>query len=474
MNNKLPTPDCSVEKIIQVLVKSHQSDPYPELSRRVKWLKDIEKLVLLNQDVFAEKISKDFGNRSHKDTYLAEVLPVVSAARHAIKNTKKWMKAKKVRTSPVFWFGHSLVFPQPIGVVAVISPWNYPLQLSLIPTINALSAGNRVLIKPSEKTSEFSSFLQKCITDNLDSSIIQVVEGDHRTAKLISECSEINHLFFTGSTKVGKIIAESAAANLVPTTLELGGKSPAYISTTANLKSSVKSIIAGKVMNSGQTCVAPDYLLVHQSHQDKFLDIFLQELKNLYDESKDLKDFTSLINKSEVHRINEMEQDAISKGAVIHKALHTNKNVEITNTVKLLLNCKENMQVMDSEIFGPLLPVIFVNSSEKAIEYVNAHDEPLALYLFGNNSKEHNKWVKKTRSGGITINDCLLHVAQDDLPFGGVGNSGYGHYHGIWGFNNFSNQKSIFIQSKVNMTSLFKPPFGKIYKRFSKYFAFWV
>ena len=248
---------------VNTLLRSHQSEPYPMLYRRLEWIKALKKMVLENQNTFAKKISDDFGNRSYKETYLAEVLPVVSAAKHAIKNTKRWMREKKVRTSPVFWFGKSLVFPQPLGVVAVISPWNYPLQLSLIPTINALSAGNRVLIKPSEKTPEFSCFLKKCISESFDSSVLQVIEGDHKIAESVSTCSEINHLFFTGSIKVGKLIAKSAAKNLIPTTLELGGKSPAFISASAHLRNSAKSIIAGKTMNSGQTCIAPDYLLVN-------------------------------------------------------------------------------------------------------------------------------------------------------------------------------------------------------------------
>jgi coniferyl-aldehyde dehydrogenase len=431
-------------------------------------------MVLQNQNTFAKKISNDFGNRSYKETYLAEVLPVVSAARHAMRNTKNWMKEKKVKTSPIFWFGSSRVFPQPLGVVAVISPWNYPLQLSLIPAINALSAGNRVLIKPSEKTPEFSTFLKKCVSDNFESSVLQVVEGDFKVAESISSCSQISHIFFTGSIKVGRMVARSAGKNLTPTTLELGGKSPAYISLSANLQTAAKSIVSGKTMNSGQTCVAPDYLLVHENHKDKFLKLFLEELSNLYLNSKDHKDFTFLINQCETQRINKLVKDAVSKGGVIHECSLPKKNPEIANPIKLLLNCNENMLVMHEEIFGPLLPIIFVDSVEEAIKYVNFRDTPLALYLFGNNSKEHKMWAKQTKSGGITVNDCLLHVAQNNLPFGGVGKSGYGHYHGIWGFENFSKQKSIFVQSKINATSLFKPPYGKIFNKFAKYLVFWV
>jgi len=463
-----------VKKTVDLLLKAHQSEPYPELSRRIEWIQTLKKLVLNNQNTFATKILQDFGNRSHKETYLAEVIPVVSAAKHAIRNTKNWMKEKKVKTSPVFWFGKSSVFPQPLGVVAVISPWNYPLQLSLIPTINALSAGNRVLIKPSEKTPEFSSFLKKCISDSFDSSVLQVIEGGYEVAESISTCSEINHLFFTGSTKVGKLIAKNTAENLIPTTLELGGKSPAFISSSANLRSSVKSIIVGKTMNSGQTCVAPDYLLVHEIHKKKLIEVFMEELKNLYQNSKDYGDFTSIINSMHTERINELEREVKSRGGIIHECNFPKKNSQISSSIKLLLNCNANMRIMDEEIFGPLLPVLFVKSVDEAIEYVNFGNPPLALYLFGNNSKEHEIWIKKTKSGGLTINDCLLHVVQDNLPFGGVGTSGYGHYHGKWGFENFSKQKSIFVQSKINATSFFKPPYGKIFNKFSKYLVFWV
>ena len=463
-----------VKMTVNSLLKSHQSEPYPILSRRLEWIKALKKIVLDNQNTFAKKISQDFGNRSHKETYLAEVLPVVSAAKHAIKNTKSWMKEKKVRTSPVFWFGKSLVFPQPLGVVAVISPWNYPLQLSLIPTINALSAGNRVLIKPSEKTPEFSCFLKKCISESFDSSVLQVVEGGHKIAESISSCSEINHLFFTGSIKVGKLIAKSAAENLIPTTLELGGKSPAFISASAHLRNSAKSIIAGKTMNSGQTCIAPDYLLVHEKHKKEFLEVFMEELRILYQKSKDNEDFTSVINNIERGRINELEREVKAKGGTIHQCHFPNKKPQIANPIKILTNCNKNMQIMEEEIFGNLLPVLFVRSVDEAIEYVNSRHKPLALYLFGKNSHEHEMWIKKTKSGGLTINDCLLHVVQDNLPFGGVGTSGYGQYHGKWGFDNFSKQKSIFVQSKINATSFFKPPYGKIFNKLSKYLVSWV
>lgn len=466
--------NLTVENGVNLLLKSYQSEPYPELSRRLEWIKTLKKLVLDNQNTFAKRISEDFGNRSYNETYLAEVLPVVSAAKHAVKYTKSWMKKKKVKTSPVFWFGKSLVYSQPLGVVAVISPWNYPLQLSLIPTINAFSAGNRVLIKPSEKTPEFSSFLKKCISNHFDPSVLQVVEGDYKIAESISACSKINHLFFTGSTKVGKLIAKSAAENLIPTTLELGGKSPAFISSCANLGNSAKSIIAGKVMNSGQTCIAPDYLIVHENHKNKILEVFMKELKSLYQQSEDRNDFTSVINQVEVKRINELEREAKVKGATVHECNFVYKKTHVSTPIKLLLNCNESMQIMKEEIFGPLLPVMFVKSSDEAIEYVNFQNTPLAIYLFGDNSEEHEMWIKKTKSGGMTINDCLLHVVQDNLPFGGVGTSGHGHYHGAWGFENFSKQKPVFIQSKINATSLFRPPYGEIFKKFAKYLVFWV
>ena len=457
-----------VNQAVNLLQDSHNKVKYPGYSNRLNWISTIEKIVLENHVEISKRISQDFINRSVDETYITEVLPVISAAKHAKKNLKRWMKRKRVSTNPIFWFGSSSILPQPLGVVAIISPWNYPLQLSLIPSINALSAGNRVLIKPSEKTPCFSLFLEQLISSHFEKSVIQIINGDLGVSKEISCCANLDHIFFTGSTNAGREIAVSAAKNLIPITLELGGKSPTYISESADLKDSARRVARAKFLNCGQTCIAPDYVLVHESHKNNFIEIFLKEASELYINTDSKKNVTHLLNFSEISRIKQLEDDAILKGATIFVASKSKQSI------KVIINCKDNMKLMTEEIFGNLLPVIFIKSSDDAIDYVNARSKPLAIYLFGKDALELNKWLRNTSSGGVTINDCILHVAQDNLPFGGIGKSGFGHYHGVWGFNNFSKLKPIFTNSKISFVGFFMPPFGKIFNKFVKYLRYFI
>ncbi len=470
--------DEKVSSEILALKKGYTEDPYPSMQKRKEWLRNLEELLLGSEQNFIDAITKDFSHRSKFETEICELLPTYSALKHSCRNLSKWMKVKKRKTDPIFWFGSSSILYQPIGVVAIISPWNYPLQLTFIPLINALAAGNRVLLKPSEKTHHFSMLLEKIFYEGFDRSVARVICGDQSTAKRIAQDKGIDHLFFTGSTKGGKEVAKYAAENLTPTTLELGGKSPAYITKSASLTNSLHRIILGKMLNAGQTCIAPDYLIVHRKYELNFVETFFKILGKLYPEIMENSDYSAIINKERLEHLLQLLEDARDKGGNIYiisegtvEMLGDKKNISemTTSTGKperklspsLILNPNFRMNLLNEEIFGPILPVFFVDSDAEAFNLVEKNQRPLAFYWFGDQKESRQKWLKNIVAGGVTINDCLLHCVQNDLPFGGVSYSGSGTYHGIWGFENFSHRKSIFKQSKFSAMKSVSPPYTK-------------
>ena len=471
--------DEKVSSEILALKKSYTEDPYPSVRKRKGWLRNLEKVLLESEQNFIDAITKDFSHRSKFETEICEVLPTYSALKHACRNLSKWMKVKKRRTDPIFWFGSSSILYQPIGVVAIISPWNYPLQLTFIPLINALAAGNRVLLKPSEKTYHFSALLEKIFYEDFDRSVARVVCGDQSTAKCIAQDKEVDHLFFTGSIRVGKEVAKYTAENLTPTTLELGGKSPAYITNSASLTKSLQRIILGKMLNAGQTCIAPDYLIVDRKHELNFVETFFKILANLYPEIMENSDYSAIINKERLEHLLQLLEDARDKGGDIYiisegtvEKLQNKKNISEMTTISgkperklspsLVLNPNFRMNLLKEEIFGPILPVFFVESDAEACNLVEKNQRPLAFYWFGDQKEPRQKWLQNIVAGGVTINDCLLHCVQNDLPFGGVSYSGSGTYHGIWGFENFSHRKSVFEQSRFSAMKSVSPPYTKV------------
>ena len=470
--------DEKVSSEILALKNSYTEDPYPSVRKRKGWLRNLEIVLLESEQNFIDAITKDFSHRSKFETEICELLPTYSALKHSYRNLSKWMKVKKRRTDPIFWFGSSSILYQPIGVVAIISPWNYPLQLTFIPLINALAAGNRVLLKPSEKTYYFSALLEKVFYEGFDRSVARVICGDQRTAKRIAQDREVDHLFFTGSTRVGREVAKYAAENLTPTTLELGGKSPAYITKSASLTNSLQRIILGKMLNAGQTCIAPDYLIVDSKHELNFVETFFKILGKLYPEIMENSDYSAIINKERLEHLLHLLEDAGDKGGDIYvisegtvEKLEYKKNIsEMTKisgkperklSPSLVLNPNYRMNLLNEEIFGPILPVFFVDSDAEAFNLVEKNPRPLAFYWFGDEKEPRQEWLKNIVAGGVTINDCLLHCVQNDLPFGGVSYSGSGSYHGIWGFENFSHRKSVFKQSRFSAMKSVSPPYTK-------------
>lgn len=437
-------------------------DPYPSYEKRLEHLSRMRELLQQHGDRLAQAISADFGNRSLHETALAETFFVLAGIAHTRKHLKGWMKARRVPTSFHSLPGTSRILPQPVGVVGVVSPWNYPLQLALAPAAVALAAGNRVLVKPSEVTPTFSALLAELVAQFFPPDECAVVLGAAEVGKTFVS-QPFDHLFFTGSTAVGRHVAMAAAANLTPVTLELGGKSPAIIDPSADLAQAAARIAGGKLLNAGQTCIAPDYVLVPRAQRDAFVAAFTQAAQRMYPRLDANPDYTSIVNERHYARLRGLVEDAQRRGA---KAVRVEPQGEQEQPAlrklrpTLLLDVQPDMAVMQEEIFGPVLPVIAYDAAEEPIAFINARPRPLALYWFGTDADRRQAVLTRTHAGGVTINDVLLHIAQENLPFGGTGDSGIGAYHGEYGFRLFSKEKPVFVQSRWAGSDMLRPPYG--------------
>jgi coniferyl-aldehyde dehydrogenase len=411
----------------------------------------------------AQAISADFGQRSRHETLIAESFILLADIAHTVRHLKRWMKPRRVATALHFIPGSSRIIPQPLGVVGIISPWNYPLQLAIVPAVAALAAGNRVMIKPSELTPRFSDLLGEILAERFAPEEMAVVTGDAEVAKAFSSLP-FDHLFFTGSTAVGRHVGVAAAANLTPVTLELGGKSPAIVGADADLAVVAKKIAAGKLLNAGQTCIAPDYVLLPHASFDAFAHAYAKAVAELYPTLENNPDYTSIVNPRHYARLKGLIDDARAQGARFFE-INPGQEAAASEARKLrptiLSQVNDNMRVMQEEIFGPVLPVLGYGTLDEALNYVNSHPRPLALYWFSHDSAATARVLRETISGGVTVNDTLLHIAQANLPFGGVGPSGSGAYHGDYGFKLFSKEKPVFTQSRFSGSAMLFPPFGK-------------
>jgi coniferyl-aldehyde dehydrogenase len=415
-----------------------------------------------NTEAFADAISADFGHRSVHETRIAEAFLVEAGLKHALQRLDPWMRRKQVSTALHFRPGSNQLISQPLGVVGIIAPWNYPLQLTLAPLTGALAAGNRAMVKPSELAPCFSSLLAREVGERFDASEIVVVEGGPAVSQTFAALP-FDHLVFTGSTRIGRLVAEAAARNLTPVTLELGGKCPAIIDRSAELSAAAHRIAFGKLVNAGQTCIAPDYVLCPQDAQDAFVEHYFAGVTRLYGTDLRNPDYTAIITGRHFDRLERLLHDAISKGGRID--MRTQRLSEGRPLRKfppcLALTTSDEMLLRQEEIFGPILPVIPYKRTDQAIEHVNARDRPLALYWFGTAPDARERVLRETVSGGVTINDCLLHIAQEHQPFGGVGASGMGAYHGEWGYRRFSKEKPVFTRGRLSGTALLEPPYGR-------------
>jgi coniferyl-aldehyde dehydrogenase len=423
-------------------------------------------MVRAGGDDFAKAISADFGNRSKFETALLETMVTLSAIRYARRNLGWWMQPSPREVDYTFWPGRAWVRREPLGVIGIISPWNYPLQLALSPLVDALAGGNRAIIKPSEQTPAFSELLKRRLAETFPEDTVAVVVGGPDIAAAFSKLP-FDHLVFTGSTNIGRRVAAATAEGLVPTTLELGGKSPAVICPSASIPKAVQAIAYGKFLNAGQTCIAPDYVLAPRDKASAIAEKILAEASRAYPQLGD--DYSTLISERSFDRIDAAVRDAEQAGArVLRHGVKPDRSRRLMPPT-VVVDAPPGSLLMREEIFAPVLPVIGYDSLDGALETIAGHPHPLALYVFAESRREQDHVLDRTQSGGVTVNGALLHVAQEGLPFGGVGASGMGHYHGKAGFDRFTHARGVFRTGWFNAASLLAPPYGKRARRLLKF-----
>ncbi len=446
-------------KKLQAASRAHS---FPTLKERLYWLSTLKKLILENEDSIVEAINEDYSGRANFETKIAEIYPSIKAINYTKKHLSKWMRPQKRSTSIWFQPATSKIVYQPLGVIGIITPWNYPLTLSTGPLVNAFAAGNRVFLKMSEFSPVFGKLFEKLISEYFSDEVISVVNGGVEAGIEFSNLP-FDHLLFTGSSQIGKKVMAAASKNLTPVTLELGGKSPVIIDEKFSIKTAAERVMFGKLLNSGQTCLAPDYVFVPENKLENFIDACKEVSTKLYP-NWSCKDFTAINSEKQFIRKEAMLQDAIDKGAEI--VYLNNESLDKTDGRKMapaiIKQTSTDMMFRQEEIFGPFLPVVTYKNISETIEYVNENPRPLAIYLFSHNSKVIESILANTNSGGVTINDVVLHISQESLPFGGVGNSGMGNYHGYEGFLTFSHARSVFHQSRFALTKMMYPPYSKL------------
>jgi len=412
----------------------------------------------------AAAISADFGNRSHHETLLAEIWPTVMSARHALKHLPGWMRPQRVGVGLDLLPSRARIISQPLGVIGIIAPWNYPVMLALMPMIGALAAGNRVMLKPSELTPRTSALLLQILSRLFPQEKVAVVCGDADVGAAFSSLA-FDHLLFTGSGGVGRRILEAASANLTPVTLELGGKSPCIVAADGDLAAAAACIGAGKFFSAGQTCVAPDYVLIGEDRRDLFVDLLRRAVEKSYPTLGANADYTAVLNDRSRARLGRYLEDVRARGGRVIEINPSNEDLSATGKIAptLVLDPDDQALLMQEEIFGPILPIKTYRTLDEAIDYVNARPRPLALYFFGADRKLRDRVLARTTSGGVTVNNTLMHLVAENLPFGGVGASGFGAYHGEHGFRAFSHRKGVFLQSRLNSSILLSPPYGRAF-----------
>lgn len=444
-----------------------RSRPLNSWSDREALLESLETMLSDNKYRFADAISEDFGNRSKDETQFAEVFPSLQGIANAKKHGKSWMKTRRVGISTLYRPAHNEIQPQPLGLVGIMVPWNYPLNLSVGPIIDALTAGNRVMIKMSESAPLFAEAFAEAVSKYFSADIMSVVVGEVDLAVAFSELA-FDHLLYTGSTSVGKKVMAAAAPNLTPVTLELGGKSPVVVLDDAELENVVNRVMMGKTLNAGQTCIAPDYVLIHSSLHSKFVKLAKEWMTKHYPNIAQNKDFTHIINDSQFKRVQGYLEALPTDQVEPLTTVAANPETRLMPPV-IVVNPDPESDVMQNELFAPVLPLVHVNGLRDAVEFINDRPRPLALYIFGDDSEDIDYVRSHTVSGGVCVNEVIMHVAQHDLPFGGVGHSGMGAYHGKWGFERMSHMKPVFVQSKINAMNIMLPPYSKLFKKGLKF-----
>ncbi|MGE0502373.1 MAG: coniferyl aldehyde dehydrogenase [Rhizobiaceae bacterium] len=452
----------TLRKRFQAQKSAYEAEPFPDQAVRRDRLKRLLAITEKHEAEFCAAIDADFGGRSAYETRIAELMVVRIGIRHALRHLATWMRPRRIATSLPFLPGRNMLLRQPLGVVGIVSPWNYPFQLAVAPATEALAAGNRVLIKPSELTPAFSRLLASLLAQYFDPGEASVIEGDAEVGKAFVSLP-FDHLVFTGSTAVGRKVAEAASKNLTPVTLELGGKSPAIFDASVDLDAAAASVAHAKLLNAGQTCIAPDYLMVPTGMAGIAAEKLSATMKSLYPTLRDNPDYTAIVSDRHYQRLQSLVAEVRDGGARVIEVMPSDGATANTRKFPptLVVGADADSRLMSEEIFGPVLPIVEYADPGEAIAYVNARERPLAFYWFGRDRAIRGRMLRETIAGGVTINDCLLHLAQERQPFGGVGASGMGAYHGEWGFRTFSKEKPVFIQSRLNSGALIRPPYGK-------------
>ena len=440
---------------------------------RIKKLKKLKEIILKNRVKIKEALKKDF-KKNPSEVDLTEIFPVVSEINFTINNLRKWMKDEYVRTPLTLLGSKSFIRYEAKGVVLIITPWNFPINLSFISLINALSAGNSVLIKPSEITSETSYVIKDIIEETFDEKEVSVVLGGVDLAKEILKL-KFNHILFIGSPTIGSEVMKSASVHLSSVTLELGGKSPTVIDKNCDLKKAAKRVVWAKLINNGQVCIAPDYVLIHEEIKNKFVKYVINSIKKLYgDNINNSQSYCRIVNNNHFKRLKNLIDDSLKNNSKILYGGNTDSNENYIEPT-LIENIDKNSKIFNEEIFGPILPIFTFKKIDEAITFINKKNKPLALYIFSSDKKNINKILGETSSGGVCINHNTLHYSNYNLPFGGIGNSGFGRCHGEYGFKELSNKKSIFKQFlPFSPTDILMPPYNsfkqKVINLIIKYF----
>jgi coniferyl-aldehyde dehydrogenase len=464
-------PSTGMAGILAKQKAAHIRDGIPSLAKRIEWLDKSIDLLVTYGDELNDAMAQDFGHRSKDQSALTDIAGSIGALKHAKKHTAKWMRPDKRKPEfPLGFLGSKAEIQfQPKGVIGVISPWNFPVNLTFTPLAGVFAAGNRCMIKPSEFTEVTSEVMRKAIAQYYSEEEVAVITGGPDVGAEFTKLP-FDHILFTGATSVARHVMRAAADNLVPLTLELGGKSPVVLGRSADLQKAANRIMAGKTLNAGQICLAPDYAFVPKEKTSEFVAAATKAVETMYPTGlKDNDDYTSIVNQRHYDRIMGYIDEAKSKGAQVVEINPMGENFAQQPHHKIpphiIVDPSDDLKVMQDEIFGPILPIKSYSDTKQVVDYVNAHDRPLGLYYFGEDAAEKDLVLNNTTSGGVTVNDVVFHVAQEDLPFGGVGPSGMGSYHGREGFLEFSHKKAIYTQTGSEILAMMRPPYGDKYRK---------
>ena len=462
-----------LESTFNSILENHPKIKNTTSKERIIKLRKLKKNIFLYRDKIKKALFKDF-KKSSSDVDLTEIFPVTSEIKHNIRHLSKWMKDEIVPTPLTLLGSKSYIKYEPKGIILIMTPWNFPINLTFVSIINAISAGNSIIIKPSEISEKTSIIIKKIVANTFDKNEIKVILGGTKTAQKLLKL-KFNHILFIGSPSIGKIVMQEAAKNLASVTLELGGKSPTIIDEKCNINKAAKRIAWSKFLNNGQVCIAPDYLFVHNKIKEKFIKQLILSIKNLYSNDPiKSDDYCRIVNKKHFNRLINLLEDAKQLGSNIIYGGNINEKENFIEPT-LLDNISEKSKMYKEEIFGPLLPIFDFNKIEEVIEFINKNEKPLALYIFSKNNNNIKAIINNTSSGGVCINHSTLHYSNNNLPFGGINNSGTGRCHGIYGFHELSNKKSILKQVLPSSpTDFLFPPYNNFKNKLIEFTIKWL